>query len=667
MLKIDYTKHLNPEQLKVVMGADEPCLVLAGAGSGKTRTLIYRVAYLLERGVKPDNILLATFTNKAARQMKDRVEMLLRKDVKDLWCGTFHHIGNRILRMRGKHIGIKPDYNIMDQEDARTLIKACLRELKINTKDKFFPAPRVIQSIISYSRNTKENLSNVINTYYPEFLELINDVKVIYSIYTKRKASSNNLDYDDLLTETLRLLNQSQAVRGRFTGQFENILVDEYQDTNKLQFEIIKILSEEHKNILVVGDDAQSIYAFRGATIDNIFNFPKEFPETKIFKLQTNYRSSQDILDLANESINFNRKQYEKDLKSVKGRGEKPILIEVRDLRRQSAFIIQRVLELHDEGYDLKKMAVLFRAHYQSAELEMELLKRGIPYIIRGGIKFFEQAHIKDALSYLRIIQNPNDEIAWMRALSLEQGIGAGFSTKIFKNFTWNCKSLKDIFKDKHWNFLKKKTRVAFEHFRNTMSAVTKDNTYGKIDLMLETVIKTGYEKYCITHFDNYKDRLDDLKELLNFAHTYRSVNKFLADTSLGETFKGETVIEPVKDTSDYLILTTIHQAKGLEWDAVMIIGLIDNQFPHSKSMEDLQQLEEERRLFYVAVTRAKNYLYLIHPMTRYDYNYGNVIARPSVFIEELPHESYEKWETEQKEESIGCQALGIDNAHPGA
>lgn len=663
--KIEYAKHLNPEQLKVVMNADGPCLVLAGAGSGKTRTLIYRVAYILEKGIRPNNILLATFTNKAARQMKDRVEILLKKHVKDLWCGTFHHIGNRILRMYGAQIGIKADYNIMDEEDARTLIKASIRELRINTKEKFFPAPRVIQSIISYSRNTQGNISNVINTYYPEFLELIEDIKAIYFLYTKKKTSSNNLDYDDLLTETLRLLNQSQMARERFTRQFENILVDEYQDTNKLQFKILKILSEYHKNILAVGDDAQSIYAFRGATIDNILNFHKEFPKTKIFKLQTNYRSSQNILDLANNSINFNRQQYEKNLKSVKDKGERPILINVKDLREQSAFVIQRVSELHDTGYDLQKIAVLFRAHYQSAELEMELLKRNIPYIIRGGIRFFEQAHIKDALSYLRIVQNPLDEIAWTRALSLEKGIGSVFSAKIFKNFTRNCKSLKDIFKDKHWEFLKNKTKVAFQHFGNTITAITKDDIYGKVDLMLETVIKSGYEKYCIANFDNYKDRLDDLKELINFAHTYKSIKKFLADTSLGETFKGETVIEPAKDASDYLILSTIHQAKGLEWEAVILISLIDNQFPHPKSKEDPHQLEEERRLFYVAVTRAKNYLYLIHPMTRYDYNYGSVIARPSIFIEELPSDCYEKWEIEQREIDLDESQLVSDyNEH---
>ena len=638
--KIDYPKHLNPEQLNVVMNADGPCLVLAGAGSGKTRTLIYRVAYLLEKGVRPQNILLATFTNKAARQMKDRIELLLKKHIRDLWCGTFHHVGNRILRMYGSHIGIKADYNIMDEEDARTLIKACIRELKINTKDRFFPAPRVMQSIISYSRNSKINISNVIDTYYPDFLELI-----------KKKTSSNNLDYDDLLTETLRLLNQSQQARERFTGQFENVLVDEYQDTNRLQFEIIKILSEHHKNILAVGDDAQSIYAFRGATIDNILNFPKKFPKTKIFRLLTNYRSSQNILDLANESINFNRQQYEKDLKSVKAQGEKPVLVNVKDLREQSAFATQRVLELNDEGHDLKKIAVLFRAHYQSAELEMELLKRGIPYVVRGGIRFFEQAHIKDVLSYLRRIQNPHDEIAWTRALSLEEGIGSGFSAKIFKNFTQNCKSLKDIFNDKHWDALSTRTKTAFGHFCSIVSAVTKDDICGKVDLMLGAIIKSGYEKYCIANFDNYKDRLDDLKELINFAHTYKSVKNFLADTSLGEAFKGETVIEPVKDESDYLVLSTIHQAKGLEWDAVILIGLIDNQFPHSKSKEDPRQLEEERRLFYVAVTRAKNYLYLMHPMTRYDYNYGNVIARPSIFIDELPSGCYEKWEVDTQEQ----------------
>jgi DNA helicase II / ATP-dependent DNA helicase PcrA len=647
--KIEYSKHLNPQQLDVVLNATGPCLVLAGAGSGKTRALVYRVAYLLEKGVTPNNILLATFTNKAARQMKDRVEILLKKHLQDLWCGTFHHIGNRILRTYGKYIGLKTDYNIMDEEDAKTLIKACIRELNINTKSKFFPSPQAIQSVISYSRNTKESISDVVDKLYPDFQESLNDLTAIYSLYAKKKASSNNLDYDDLLTETLRLLEQSQIVRDRLTRQFENILVDEYQDTNILQFEIVKMLCEYHQNMLVVGDDAQSIYAFRGATIDNILSFPKAFAKARIFKLQTNYRSSQSILDLANKSIHFNNRQYQKNLISVKEQGEKPALINVKDLYQQSVFAIQRILELHGNGCDLKRIAVLFRAHYQSAELEMELLKRGIPYIVRGGIRFFEQAHIKDVLSYLRIIQNPDDEIAWTRALSLEEGLGVAFSTKIFKNYKSDCKALKDIFNDKYWDFLSPKTKRAFERFRNMIAKITKSDISERIDLILEAIIEAGYEKYCIAHFDNYKDRLDDLKELVNFAHSYKSVKKFLADTSLGETFKGETILEPAKDSSDYLVLSTIHQAKGLEWDAVIIIGLIDNQFPHAKSKEALAQLEEERRL---------NYLYLVHPMTRYDYNYGTVIARPSLFVEELPQDCYEKWQIEQGADADESQLI---------
>ncbi len=655
--KIDYAGHLNPEQLDVVINADGPCLVLAGAGSGKTRTLIYRVAYLLEKGVQPDNILLTTFTNKASGQMRDRIEMLLKRHVNNLWCGTFHHIGNRMLRMYGSQIGIKQDYNIMDEEDAKTLIKACLRELKVNTKEKFFPSPRAIQSIISYSRNTQQSILDVISSDYPEFLTVVSTIEATYSLYTKKKASSGNLDYDDLLTETLRLLNQSQGSRAKFTAQFRNILVDEYQDTNILQFMILKILSEHHNNILVVGDDAQSIYAFRGATIENILNFPKDFPRTKVYKLQTNYRSNQSILDLANKSISFNKQRYDKTLKGIKEKGELPALIRVKDLRQQGIFVAQRALELHEAGYDLRKIAVLFRAHYQSAELEMELLKRGIPYIVRGGIRFFEQAHIKDVLSYLRIIHNPGDEIAWTRALSMEEGIGFAFADKIFKNYASNCSALQDIFKDNHWQQLSRRAKLAFENFRKIISAVTKDEINGKIDLMLETIIERSYQNYCMINFDNYRDRLDDLKELVNFAHTYKSLQKFLADTTLGEAFKGETVVDE-QDEADYLVLSTIHQAKGLEWDAVILIGLIDNQFPHAKTKEDPVEMEEERRLFYVAATRAKTQLYLMHPMTRYDYNYGIVIARPSVFIEELPTDCYEKWEIEPQETILGDSQL---------
>ena len=665
--KIDYKKELNVQQFEVVTKAEGPCLVLAGAGSGKTRTLVYRVAYLLEAGVDPRNILLVTFTNRAAHQMRDRIEALLGAVPKDVWWGTFHHIGNRTLRVYGKHIGIKSDFGILDEEDSATLLKSIVRSINVQDS-KIFPRPKVLQAIISFSRNSKQKITDVLAAKYPDFLQFEAEINNIYGRYATKKKESNSLDYDDLLSEWLRLLKQSQEARDKQSVFFKYILVDEYQDTNRLQFEIIKILAGCHKNILVVGDDAQSIYSFRAADVNNILDFPNEFPATKIFKLEANYRSIPQILDLANDSINHNLKQYKKHLTASMSDGELPALIKAQDLNKQSAFVVQRVLELHQEGKALNNIAVLFRAHYQSAELELELIKRGIPYIMRGGIKFFEQAHIKDALSFLRIAQNPFDEIAWLRALTLQEGIAAGYADKIYQHFITEVhpvrnfikqgseigisngvKELKGIFKNEYWKFLPKRPAAGFANFSRTMKCVLDEAVFGNADKMIEAVLEDSYKRYCIASFDNSADRLDDLKELVNFSRTYKSVKQFLQDACLGESFKGETILEPANQSSEHLVLSTIHQAKGLEWDAVFLIGLVDNQFPHPKSEVDPVQMEEERRLFYVAVTRAKRQLYLLHPMTRYDYNYGTVIARPSQFVEELDSNCYEEWQIEQE------------------
>ena len=653
--KIDYKKELNLAQLEAVTSSDGPCLVLAGAGSGKTRTLVYRVAYLLEKGINPRNILLVTFTNRAAHQMRSRVESLLKMKPKDVWWGTFHHIGNRALRIYGRHIGIDSGFGILDEEDSSMLLKTVLRGLGIDTKDKMFPKPKVLQAIISFSRNSKQKLKDVLQTRYPDFFQFHQEFDNIYGRYTAKKRDSNNFDYDDLLSEWLKLLNQSQEARDKQTGLFKYILVDEFQDTNRLQFEIIKILASVHKNILVVGDDAQSIYSFRAANVNNILDFPKEFPGAKIFKLHINYRSTPQILNLANESIKYNKRQFQKDLESARPDAQMPAFVKAADLNKQADFISQRVLELHREGTPLNNIAVLFRAHYQSAELELELLRRNIPYLMRGGIKFFEQAHIKDVLTFLRIAYNPFDELAWIRALGLQEGIGPSFSDKIYYKFTNEVKHLAGIFVDSHWSFLPKRPALGFNRFRQTMKRILKEDVFNFADKMIQAVLEDGYSNYCITNFDNSSDRLDDLKELLNFAHTYKDIKKFLADVCLGESFKGETVLEPASQiVNEHIVLSTIHQAKGLEWDVVFLIGLIDGQFPHSKSEADLVQMEEERRLFYVAVTRAKQQIYLIQPMTRFDYNYGTVIARPSQFIEELDSSYYEGWEIEEDLSEVG-------------
>jgi len=651
---IDYQNDLNPEQYKVVTEADGPSLVLAGPGSGKTRTLIYRLAFILENGVPAQNILLMTFTNKAAHQMQYRLELLLKAKPVGLWCGTFHHIGNRSLRMYAPRLGIRDDFGILDEEDQKDLIKICAKALKARTEaSKLFPSPTVIQAIISYARNSKQPIEKIIEERYPYHAQFCDDIKKIHTFYERKKRESNNLDYDDLLTEWIRLLETAPSARERFTKQFRYILVDEYQDTNRLQFDIITLLSSHHKNILAVGDDAQSIYSFRAADIRNILDFPRHFEGTKIFKLQTNYRSVSPILNLANSIIQKNQQQFQKVLVAARGdsSGERPNRIALKDLYAQSAFVAQRVLELREEGIPLDDIAVLYRAHYQSAELELELIKRSIPYIIRGGVRFFEQTHIKDVLSFVRIMQNPSDELAWVRALMLHPGIGSRYAQTIFEKFSTGRHSITDITGPSFGKFLPERARRGFDEFKKTVKELSALELSSSPDVMIQAVLKNGYENYALSNFENGRDRIDDIKELANFAHTYKGTKDFLADVTLREGFRGETILGADDADDEHLILSTIHQAKGLEWKEVFMIGLCDGQFPHPKSFDDPAQLEEERRLFYVGVTRAKDRLYLVHPMTRYDYTYGTVISRPSMFLQELPDTGYEQWEIEQADE----------------
>ncbi|MBI4335112.1 MAG: UvrD-helicase domain-containing protein, partial [Candidatus Omnitrophica bacterium] len=616
-LSIDYAKELNSEQLRVVYEGDGPVLVLAGAGSGKTRTLVYRVAYLIEKGIRPENILLVTFTNKAAAEMMHRVEILLKERPHGLHAGTFHHIGNMTLRRYAKSLGYERDFAIFDEEDSRTLIKSCMDNLNITTSERRFPKSNVVNAIISYAANSRQKVADVIVSKYPYFLEAINEIERIAGLYQRRKKNSNSMDYDDLLIKWAELIKTDAQAREHYTTQFQYILVDEYQDTNKIQHEIVNALAVRHKNILVVGDDAQSIYSFRAAEIQNILDFPKVYPDCKTHKLEVNYRSTPEILHLANLSISNNRNQYPKNLKSIAKPFEKPALVHLRDERAQSSFIVQRILELKGEGLSLNQIAILFRARYHAAELELELLKRSIPYILRGGVRFFEQAHIKDVVSYLRIMQNVKDEVSWRRVLLMQRGIGKAAVDAILKS------ELKDI---------PKRAKGGWDNISRVLRKLKEPEFENRPDLQIEEIIKGGYDRYALNVFDDARDRLEDLEELIRFASLYKTLDAFLSDIALREDFRGEAKDADKKDT-EHLVLSTIHQAKGLEWEAVFIIGVKEAQFPHPASFEDPPQLEEERRLFYVAITRAKKHLYITQPAIRYDRAYGEVVSKPSLFI----------------------------------
>jgi len=647
---IDFRGDLNDKQYEVVTCSDGPCLVLAGAGSGKTRTLIYRLAYLLEKGVPARDILLMTFTNKAAREMRERTEELLGYEPKGLWSGTFHHIGNRSLRMYADKIGYGNDFGILDQDDSRTLITTCMKSVKKLAPDGKFPKPAVVQSIISFSVNTKRTMRKVLEDKYPYFEKFAGELEKIRDEYDRKKSRANNMDYDDLLVKWKDLLENVPAAREKFTEQFRYVMVDEYQDTNLLQADIIDALCEKHKNVLVVGDDAQAIYSFRGARVDNILQFPTRFKGARIFKLEINYRSTPEILDLANDSLLNNLNQFEKTLKAVNPAGETPALVEVRDPYAQAKFITQRLTELLEAGSGLNDVAVLFRAHYQSAELEMELVKKGIPYIIRGGMRFFEQAHIKDIVAYMKVAANPSDEISWLRALSLCPGIGPGYAEKIYNHFLRTGRDITAFVRSEDISrIVPSKAREGYKRFQKIMISVTSCEGQTRSSEMIKRILDEGYETYLLTAYDNAKDRMDDIHELINFSHSYKDVGEFLSDITLREDFRGEGVESDGKKC-EQLVLSTIHQAKGLEWDTVMIIGLCEGQFPNPKALVGENDLEEERRLFYVAATRAKKNLYMIHPAMRYDYQKGTLIARRSMFLDELSPGDYEVWQTSPNE-----------------
>jgi len=642
--KIDYQSELNKEQLDVVLNGEGPCLVLAGAGSGKTRTLVYRVAYLIEKGINPKNILLVTFTNKAAKEMLNRVEVLLKCRPKGLWGGTFHHIGNIILRKYAKILGYNSKFNILDQEDSKTLLKGVMGELNLNYKDKYFPKPDVIRAIISFSANSQKPIEQVIQDKY-SYLDpkLIPVIEAVNKEYQQKKFKTNVMDFDDLLTNWLKLLKKDKEIKNKLASQFKYILVDEYQDTNKIQSEIIYELGSVHKNILVVGDDCQSIYSFRAADINNILSFPERLKGTKIFKLETNYRSSPEILKLANQSITYNLNQYQKVLQPVLENKQRPALVPLKDGEQQAEFICQRILELQEEGATLNDMAVLFRSAFQAMEMELELNKRNIPYQMRGGIKFFEQAHIKDVVAFLKILANYQDELSWKRVLLLNDGVGPANAEKIWQDIkaTENLKNaisrlLKISVSEKVTRSLEKLNSLL-----NTLIAQEKDF----IATAIKLIIKSEYEIYLKANYENAKDRIEDLNQLANFALQYEKLENFLADVTLSEGFKGEQIEGYQEGPDEALVLSTIHQAKGLEWKHVFLLGLVEGQFPHYKIYDHPEEIEEERRLFYVAVTRAKDELYLTYPIISFSFTTGQNINRPSSFISELDDNLFEPWQ----------------------
>ena len=629
MKNIDYSKELNQEQLDAVLHGDGPCLVLAGAGSGKTRTVTYRVAYLLEKGVDPASILLLTFTNKAAKEMLARIGSLVGPEANGVWGGTFHSVANRLLRSFASSVDHTPSFTILDQEDARSLIKAVIKDAKIDPKARRFPSPAVIQNVYSYSRNVGWEIGEVIEVKHPNFIDCTRDVEWIISQYTSRKAGANAMDFDDLLANWLKIMDQHPAAAHTISSRFQYILVDEFQDTNSLQSRLVEKLAQVHKNIFVVGDDAQSIYAFRGADVKNILAFPDQYPDSKIFKLVTNYRSTPQILEVANASLRNNQNQFEKDLIGLKSPGVKPTVIACPSARQEADFVAGKILELRSQGVALGNIAVLFRASSHSQALEFELMKRDVPFEYRGGLKFFERAHIKDVLAYLRLLINPKEETAWLRILNQQQGIGAVSAGRILATIRNTPKE--EVFSIQQ-SQIPPRALTGWQDAQNVLQASIPQAQ--KPGFAIRSIASSDlYRLHLEREYPDWKDRLEDLEQLALFADAYPDVSAFLADAVLDDAAFAKQQGASYDD--ERVVLSTIHQAKGLEWDTVFIIHLTNMGFPSPRAIEEDDGLEEERRLFYVATTRARNNLYLTYPQTMgFD---SLAFCRPSLFLDELP------------------------------
>ena len=657
--QIDYRAELNEQQWAAVTSPKGPALVIAGAGAGKTRTLTYRVAYLLEQGIPPECILLLTFTNKAAREMMQRVGDLLGAQTLIPWGGTFHSIGARMLRRHCDRIGFQPDFTIMDREDATQLLQSCIQSAGIDIKATRFPKAKVLADILSLATNRQCSVEHILENQFPYFSHLAEEMARVQQAYRRRKAENHMMDFDDLLCRWLECLQSEEDIRGRYQQQFQFILVDEYQDTNKIQSDLVDILAATHQNVMVVGDDSQSIYSWRGAHFANIFEFPKRYQEAKVYKIETNYRSTPEILDLANAIIGCNQHQFSKSLTPARSPGIAPMLVVTNDAHEQAMFVAQKALELREEGFELNDMAILYRSHFHAMELQMELTSRNIPFSITSGIRFFEQAHIKDVTAYIKLLCNPVDELSFVRLVRLLPGIGARSAEKLWKAFREGSvlSNEQSEGQDPDWTIrysvsaglkacaqkVGKKSKTAWDQFQCTLEQMEDPSLSQSIPGMIRHVLEAGYEDYLKGEYSNYRNRLEDLQQLAHYGEGFDTPEAFLTQLAL------ETEMEPGRgqeqtDDEERIKLSSIHQAKGLEFKIVFVIMLCEGLFPSERSAEYEDSEEEERRLFYVASTRAMNELYLCYPLMRFTHHgTGDFMQNPSRFLTELPKEVYEE------------------------
>jgi len=616
----DLTAQLNSEQAAAAMYGDGPLLIVAGAGSGKTRTLVYRVAHLLQRGVKPERVLLLTFTRRAAHEMLTRAERLVGSLSGHVHGGTFHGTGNRLLRMFGESAGLPRDFSIMDQADAVDRIGIARANLGYGKQEKRFPKKETLHYIYSRHVNTEIPAEDILGGELPQFADFTDDVLRIFAEYTSGKIDRNLVDYDDLLTYWALMLEHSAPLADRIASLYDHILVDEYQDTNLMQARILRGMCRSHQNITVVGDDAQSIYSFRGANVHNVLDFPRQFPGARLVTLEQNYRSTQPILDVTNTLISRAEERFTKNLWTNRTGGERPWLVGARDEQQQTKFVIDRVLELHEEGTPLREIAVLFRAAYMSADLEIELANRRIPFEKWGGLKFLEAAHVKDVLAFLRVVENPRDDVSWYRILMLMPGIGdvtARAAIASLAEGAWDSDAFADWpppprAREAHGQL------VSILRTLRARAARGEAATLGTVVGAEIEVIRNLYDDILRERYDRPQARLADLDQLRVIAGGYPSRAAFLAAIALEPPQSTQDLAGGGDAEDDALILSTAHSAKGKEWDAVFLIWAVDGFFPLARAAADKAQLEEERRLMYVAATRARNHLIISYPLNVY-------------------------------------------------
>lgn len=640
---INYENELNPAQLDAVKAVEGAYLLIAGAGTGKTRTLVYRVARLVESGFDPQSILLLTFTRKAAREMMNRAAVLLDNRCSKINGGTFHSFANLTLRKYGKDIGLHSGFTILDQGDSEDVINLIRGQLDLEKLKKRFPNKHTIFKLISLGVNTGKPIEDILEKEYPHFTKYIDKILDIKKIYENYKKQNSLLDYDDLLVYLKNFLFSMSPAAKHLLSTIKFVMVDEYQDTNKLQADIVKGLTQIHNNVMVVGDDSQSIYSFRGANFKNIMDFPSLFDNVEIIKLEENYRSTQSILNFANYIIEGAIEKYDKFLFTKKPYGDLPAIISAANENMQSRFIVDKILELREEGVSLGEIAVLFRSSYFSFDLEVELNKANIPFVKYGGMKFVETAHVKDILAFLRIVANPKDFVSWYRVLLLHEGIGPKkaqivldeiANSKIQLNKKPDAIAERSSFGDKLYGL-----------FETLHELTTKKTTPAE---KAEVVIKY-YDPLFINKYDDFNKRKKDIEVFLNIAENYRSLDSFLADMALEPP--QDTVVDVTEEDKEdeKLVLSTIHSAKGLEWHSVFIIHALEGMFPSGQSYESIDALEEERRLMYVASTRAKQNLFVSYPMHIFDRMQGVTISKPSRFIEGISEELAEEWLLEEE------------------